>query len=75
MPEGGWLTRVELELRQGRHHQIRRLCRRARVKLRHLERTAVGPVELGALPAGGVRVLGLEERRALYAACLPGLVS
>mmetsp|Transcript_51802 Transcript_51802/g.171632 ORF Transcript_51802/g.171632 Transcript_51802/m.171632 type:complete len:282 (+) Transcript_51802:115-960(+) len=71
VPEGGWLTRVELEISQGRHHQIRRLCRRADLKLRHLERTRIGPIELGDLPPGRVRPLDREERRALYSHCLP----
>ena len=73
VPDGGWLTYVDLEIRQGRHHQIRRLCRRAGLKLRHLKRLSVGPVALGSLPPGGVRELGRDEREALYARCLPQL--
>ena len=69
VPDGGWLTYVDLEIRQGRHHQIRRLCRRAGLKLRHLKRLSVGPVALGSLPPGGVRELGRDEREALYARC------
>ena len=74
-PHDGWLTRVELELSQGRHHQVRRLARRAGLKLLHLKRVAVGPIELAADEApGSVRVLGSEEKGLLYAQCLPSLI-
>lgn len=75
VPFQGELTRVRLTLKQGRHHQIRRLCRRAGLKLRHLRRVAVGPIELGddAQP-GDVRELSLEEKRRLCEECLPRLL-
>ena len=75
VPEGGWLTRVSVVLAQGRHHQIRRLCKRAGLRLLHLKRVAVGPCEL--LPSdtpGTVRPLCREEKQALYERCLPGLL-
>ena len=62
---------MELTIRQGRHHQVRRLCRRGGLKLRHLRRLRVGPVGLGGLRPGEVRVLGREEKAGLYAMCLP----
>ena len=71
MPDGGWLTYVDLEIRQGRHHQIRRLCRRR--PQAPPPGGSVGPVALGSLPPGGVRELGRDEREALYARCLPQL--
>jgi 16S rRNA U516 pseudouridylate synthase RsuA-like enzyme len=74
-PEDGWLTRVELEIAQGRHHQVRRLCKAAGLKLRHLRRLAVGPVSLDGLCVGGVRVLGRDEKRTLYSHCLPRLLA
>ena len=75
VPHGGWLTRVDVELTQGRHHQVRRLVRRAGLRLLHLRRVAVGPVVLAddAAP-GDVRVLGRDELRPLYEQCLPRLL-
>ena len=68
------MTRVEVTLSQGRHHQVRRLCRRAGLRLLHLRRLAVGPVALDGLEPGEVRVLTRDEKRALYEWCLPRLV-
>mmetsp|Transcript_73233 Transcript_73233/g.194620 ORF Transcript_73233/g.194620 Transcript_73233/m.194620 type:complete len:239 (+) Transcript_73233:348-1064(+) len=73
VPFDGWLTEVELSIAQGRHHQIRRLCKRAGLPLRHLRRVAVGPIELGSMAPGDVRLLTLDEKTALYTACLPRL--
>ena len=61
-----------MQLRQGRHHQIRRLCKRAGLRLLHLRRISVGPIALGGMVPGEVRELSAEEKAALYAACLPG---
>ena len=72
IPEDGWLTEVEVQLRQGRNHQIRRLCKRAGLRLLHLRRISVGPIALGGMAPGEVRELSAEEKAALYAACLPG---
>ena len=55
IPEDGWLTEVEVQLRQGRHHQIRRLCKRAGLRLLHLRRISVGPIALGGMVPGEVR--------------------
>ena len=75
VPEGGWVTRVGVVLSQGRHHQIRRLCRRAGLRLLHLKRTDVGPCTLRASDAAGtVRPLERDEKLALYSSCLPRLL-
>ena len=71
VPFDGWLTEVELSIHQGRHRQIRRLCKRAKLELRHLRRVSVGPVKLGQLGPGEVRPLGEAEKRGLYQALLP----
>ena len=49
---------VEVQLRQGRHHQIRRLCQRAGLRLLHLRRLSVGPIELGGMTPGEAREQG-----------------
>jgi len=67
----GWVTEVELQLHQGRHHQIRRLCARARLPLLHLRRVAIGPISLGEMRPGEVRELSLDEKSRLYESCLP----
>ena len=56
IPHDGWLTEVEVQLRQGRHHQIRRLCQRAGLRLLHLRRRSVGPIALDGMVPGEVRV-------------------
>ena len=73
MPHGGWLTRVDVELSQGRHHQIRRLVRRAGMRLLHLRRSAFGPIALESDAApGSVRILGRDDKLSLYRLCLLG---
>ena len=70
----GWLTEAELQICQGRNRQIRRLCARAGLELRHLRRLSVGPISLGKMRPGDVRPLSLSEKRRLYGACLPRVV-
>ena len=71
-----WVTEVEVEIRQGRHHQIRRLCKRAGLELIHLRRVAIGPLSLQSLQLqlGEVRELSEEDKRKLYSACLPSIL-
>ena len=64
-------TWIEVRIMEGRNRQVRRLCQRSRLALRTLRRVALGPIELGALPEGGVRWLTPAEVTAACTACLP----
>lgn len=57
----GERTALEFELVEGKHRQIRRLCHRSDLTLFRLHRVAVGPVLLGSLPVGEVRLLSEHE--------------
>ncbi|GAA6733249.1 pseudouridine synthase [Thermus oshimai] len=61
-------TRVELVLREGRYHQVKRMFAQRGNRVLYLKRLAFGPLELGNLPLGAARVLEREEERALYRA-------
>ena len=83
----GWLTSITVTITEGRHHQIRRLCHRSKLRLRHLRRISFGPISLD-LPQkqsqpqsqkrrmmipGDVRELSLLDKYHLYHACVPYL--
>jgi pseudouridine synthase len=57
---------LELTLDQGKHHQIRRLCRALRLRLVHLHRRSIGPITLGELAIGDFRPLEPTEVQALW---------
>jgi pseudouridine synthase len=60
-------TRLELVLREGRNRQIRRTAELLGHPVLDLERIAIGPLELGALPEGHWRRLEPQEWQALLA--------
>jgi len=63
---------VSVVLRQGLNRQVRRLCRRAGLRVRRLVRVAFGQLLLGSLAPGQARALTAAEVSACYAAA--GLV-
>lgn len=63
--EVGMMTRLEIRLRDSRHHVIRRLCEGADVTVVRLQRQAFGPVLLGKLRPGQHRRLTPKEIKAL----------
>ena len=58
-------TVLHLTLRQGLNRQIRRMCRDLNLTILRLTRVALGPLELGELAPGAVRVLTEQEVAAL----------
>ncbi|MFN7898302.1 MAG: pseudouridine synthase, partial [Synechococcaceae cyanobacterium] len=54
-----------LVMREGRNRQIRRTADLLGHPVRDLQRTAIGPLRLGDLPAGGWRQLRPAELEAL----------
>ena len=59
---------LEIDLKEGKNREIRRLLARLGHKVMSLQRIAVGPVKLGKLPPGEYRTLTAAEVDALYAA-------
>ncbi|MCX6387845.1 MAG: pseudouridine synthase [Solirubrobacterales bacterium] len=58
---------IEIEIREGRNHQVRRMCEVVGHPVLALERVAIGPLQLGRLKPGGHRRLHageIEELRA-----------
>jgi 23S rRNA pseudouridine2605 synthase len=62
LPTKTWL---ELRIRRGQWHVVRRLCEAVGHRVDKLVRVAFGPVELGALAPGAVRELTRGELHAL----------
>lgn len=63
--EDAW---IELTLREGRYHQVKRMCQAVGHPVLHLERVRLGPLRLGRLPPGRFRFLTEREVKALRAA-------
>ena len=63
----GRSTFLELELREGKNREIRRLLARSGHKVINLERIAFGPLRIGYLAVGQCRELRSDEVRSLYA--------
>ncbi len=57
---------VDLFLQEGKKRQIRRMCYALGLRLVHLHRLAIGPIELGSLPLGALRAATGAERGALW---------
>ena len=63
---------LEIELREGRNRQVRRMCEAVGHPVSELERIAIGPQRLGRLAEGGHRRLNASEVDALRKAALHG---
>ena len=56
---------VELELAQGKYHEVRRLFESQRVTVKRLQRVQIGKIKLGELPPGKWRTLTEPEIKSL----------
>jgi 23S rRNA pseudouridine2605 synthase len=56
---------VELELTEGKNREVRRLCAGLGLEVSRLQRTKIGPIRLGELPAGKWRTLTEPEIKSL----------
>ena len=63
---------IELEIREGRNRQVRRMCEAVGHPVLSLERVAIGPQQLGRLKPGGHRRLHAGEVDALRASARRG---
>jgi 23S rRNA pseudouridine2605 synthase len=61
---------LELTIHEGRNRQVRRMCEAVGHPVLSLQRTAFGPLTLGALAAGKSRLLATAELERLRAAVL-----
>lgn len=59
------LAELRIVIREGRHHQVRRMVHAIGHKVQSLRRVGFGPLKLGRLKTGGWRVLGDAEVSAL----------
>ncbi len=58
---------LEITIHEGKNRQIRRMCEKAGLTVRSLQRISVGGVRLGSLPKGKWRYLTAEELAMLQA--------
>ncbi len=63
----GGTIQLEIKLWEGRNRQIRRVAQALGYRVLRLHRTAVGPIQLGALKSGAYRTLSSAEIEALLA--------
>ncbi len=70
--QGGGESRLRITITEGRNRQVRRMCWAIGHPVRRLKRVALGPLRLGELSLGEVRVLSQGQLQALRdAAGLP----
>ena len=63
-------TLLGVTLREGQNREIRRMLARVGLKVRELERVAIGPLRAGDLKPGQVKLLGKKDVEKLRAAVL-----
>ena len=65
-------TLLSMTLREGQNREIRRMLARVGLKLRELERVAIGPLRAGRLKPGATKLLGKKDVEKLRGATLLG---
>jgi pseudouridine synthase len=65
-------TMLSVTLREGQNREIRRMLARVGLKVRELERVAIGPLRAGDLKPGQSKLLGKKDVERLRAATLGG---
>jgi pseudouridine synthase len=60
-------TQFEVEIREGKNRQIRRMCKKVGLEVKHLQRIVMGPIQLRSLPAGQWRFLTPKEIQQVFA--------
>src|SRR6185436_16390253 len=70
--DGSKTTLLGLSVRQGEPREIRRMLARVGLKLRELERVAIGPLRLAGLKPGATKLLGKKDVEKLREAVLSG---
>ena len=63
--KSGETSEIELTIHEGRFHQVKRMFEAIGTKVTYLKRISMGPLTLGNLQPGEVRVLTDEELDAL----------
>ncbi len=59
--KSGEISEIELTIQEGRFHQVKRMFEAVETKVTYLKRISMGPLTLGDLQPGEVRVLTEEE--------------
>src|SRR5690606_16858640 len=60
------MTELSVVLTEGKNRQLRRMCRAVDLRLLHLHRRSIGPIEVKDLPLGALRELSQHEVEALW---------
>ena len=55
------ISEIELTIQEGRFHQVKRMFEAIGMKVTYLKRISMGPLTLGELQPGEVRILTEEE--------------
>ncbi len=64
-------TQLSIQLREGQNREIRRMLARVGLKVRDLERVAIGPLRAAGLKPGQTKLLGKRDVDRLRSAVLP----
>lgn len=63
-------TLLSVTLREGQNREIRRMLARVGLKVRELERVAIGPLRIGDLKPGQSKLLGKKDVERLRSAVM-----